>query len=437
MDERPSFQGRRLLCERPDVVLVRAMLNPKQHLLVGEDTAMLSTLLSFTALTISAALSIPSAVFAVECVAATTLRRKPVAVYSGKRPSIGILVPAHNEELGISKTLLSIRAEMHLDDRLVVVADNCTDDTALLARTMGAEVVERNNERQRGKGFALDAGVAYLADNAPDIVVIIDADCYLRPGTLDRLAGKVSATGGPVQACYLMLSPSATRIDLAVREFAFLVKNRVRPLGMSKLGLPCQLTGSGMAFPWALINTANLSNDNIVEDMKLGLELARSGHSPRFCDDAFVVSEFPYSRSGSATQYRRWESGHLAMIRAAMNTLTERGVLGNLGLLAQIMDVMVPPLALLVLLLGSVLVFSGLLALAGLGTLAFVVAFVNLLMVTIGIAAAWLTFGTKILPPRKLYAIPYYVARKAQFYAGLVRGERARGWIRTDRRRND
>ena len=398
---------------------------------------MLDTLLSVTALTLSAALSLPATIFAAECIAATMLRGKPVAERLGKRPTIVILVPAHNEESGISKTLLSIKAEMRTGDRLVVVADNCTDRTALFARGAGAEVVERNDESQRGKGFALHAGMVYLAINEPEIVVVVDADCFLKPGALDRLAGMVAVTGRPVQACYLMSSPSGTRLDLAVREFAFVVKNRVRPLGMSKLGLPCQLTGSGMAFPWSVLSTANLSNDNIVEDMKLGLDLARSGHAPSFCEDALVMSEFPYSRVGSVTQYRRWESGHLAMIRTAMGTLTERGVLGNLGLVALLLDVMVPPLALLVLLLGIALVFATLLVLAGVSTLAFVVAFINLLLVTAGIAAAWLAYGTEILPFRKLYRIPLYAIRKVAFYARIIRGDAGDGWIRTDRRRNE
>lgn len=402
---------------------------------------MLNMLLSATALTLSAALSIPVVVFATECIAATALRRKPIAEpiagRLGKRPAIAILVPAHNEEGGISKTLHSIKAEMLADDRLIVVADNCTDRTAEFARMAGAEVVERKNERERGKGFALHTGVLYLAKSPPAIVVIVDADCILKPGALERLAGMAAATDGPVQACYLMTSPSDTRLDLAVREFAFVVKNRVRPLGLSKLGLPCQLTGSGMAFPWSVLNAANLSNDNLVEDMKLGLDLARLGHPPRFCAEALVLSEFPQSSAGSTTQNRRWESGHLAMIRTAIRTLTQRRVLGNPGLVAMVLDIMVPPLALLVLLLGAVFAFSAVLFLAGVGTLAFAVSLINLLLVTVGIAAAWLAYGTKLLPLGKLYRIPLYALRKVAFYARIFRGGSAGGWIRTDRSRGD
>ena len=398
---------------------------------------MLTTLLSATALTVSAVLSVPVAVFSAECLAGTVFRRKPVAVPVDKRPQIAILVPAHNEEGGISKTLHSIKAEMLAGDRLIVVADNCTDRTAEFAEIAGAEVVVRNNDSQRGKGFALHAGMLHLAQSPPEIVVIVDADCILKVGALDRLSRMAEATNGPVQGCYLMTSPSDGRLDQAVREFAFVVKNRVRPLGLSRLGLPCQLTGSGMAFPWSALNAAELSNDNLVEDMKLGLDLARLGHAPSFCADALVLSEFPQSRAGSITQNRRWESGHLSMIKTALGILTERGTLRRPGLIAMALDIMVPPLALLVLLLGAVFVFSSLLLLAGVGTLAFAVSLINLLLVTVGIAAAWFAYGTKLLPLGKLYRIPLYAIRKVAFYAKIFRGNAGAGWIRTDRGRGD
>src|SRR5690242_16376925 len=73
-----------------------------------------------------------------------------------------ILVPAHDEETGIAATLASIRSQLAPQDRLVVVADNCTDRTAAVAREAGAEVVERTDPARRGKGFALDCGVRAL-----------------------------------------------------------------------------------------------------------------------------------------------------------------------------------------------------------------------------------------------------------------------------------
>src|SRR5262249_4132841 len=159
-------------------------------------------------------------------------------------------------------------------DRLVVVADNCTDDTATIAAAAGAEVVERRDPLRVGKGFALDAGVRHLGASPPNVVIIIDADCHLSAGTIGQPATACIASRRPVPALYLMTSPDRASLNYSVAEFAWLLKNWIRPLGLARLGLPCQLMGTGMAFPWAVIRDANLATGHIVEDMRLGLELS-------------------------------------------------------------------------------------------------------------------------------------------------------------------
>ena len=80
----------------------------------------------------------------------------------------------------------------------------------------------------------------------------------------------------------MICSPNSAQ-RTRVREFAWRVKNWVRPLGLSSLGLPCQLMGTGMAFPWEVIADARLATGSLAEDLKLGLELAANGHPPVFC----------------------------------------------------------------------------------------------------------------------------------------------------------
>src|SRR5438270_1023185 len=108
-----------------------------------------------------------------------------------------VLVPAHDEEGGIVATIHSILPQLGPDDRLVVVADNCTDGTAQVARSAGATVLERHDTSRRGKGYALDFGVRALEPDPPAVVVIVDADCVAHPGTVDRLLQQVAATGRP------------------------------------------------------------------------------------------------------------------------------------------------------------------------------------------------------------------------------------------------
>ena len=152
-----------------------------------------------------------------------------------KRPTVAVLVPAHNEQEVIESTLRTLLPQLQAGDRLLVVADNCTDDTAHLARAAGAEVVERSHASDRGKGFALDFGVRYLSRNPPEVLVIVDADCRVESGSLQRLANLAITQGRPVQALDLMLPNAAASLKQRLAAWAWRVKNWARPLGWHRL----------------------------------------------------------------------------------------------------------------------------------------------------------------------------------------------------------
>ena len=90
-----------------------------------------------------------------------------------------------------------------------------------------------------------------------------------------------------------MTAAPGSRVNHQVAEFAWRVKNMARPLSLTALGLLCQLVGTGMAFPWALIRSVDLGSGQIVEDLKLGLDLAGAGYPPGFCPDA-IVKKIPF-----------------------------------------------------------------------------------------------------------------------------------------------
>ena len=177
---------------------------------------------------------------------------------------------------------------------------------------------------------------------------MVDADCRLADGAIDRLALTCAATGRPVQALYLMTAPENSQINHQAAEFSWRVKNWLRPLGLHALNLPCQLMGTGMAFPWDVIRPADLGSGQIVEDLKLGLDLTLAGHPPVFCPSARVTSEFASSVKGAGSQRQRWEQGHLEMIlKTAPRLLTKAVTRRDLDLLAITLDLAVPPLSLL------------------------------------------------------------------------------------------
>ena len=108
-------------------------------------------------------------------------------------PRVAVLVPAHNESANLLPTLACLRQQLGPRDRLMVIADNCQDDSAALARAAGAEVVERQDATLRGKGYALAYGVDQLRSDPPDVVLVVDADCTLSEGALERIARRCQA----------------------------------------------------------------------------------------------------------------------------------------------------------------------------------------------------------------------------------------------------
>src|SRR6476646_2361293 len=135
--------------------------------------------------------------------------------------------------------------------------------------------------------------------------------------------------------------PPAARLETRIAALAWIVRNKLRPLGASVLGGPCQLMGTGMAFPWPMLRDAQLASSHLVEDMQLGLDLARAGTAPLFCPAAGVSSVFPLDRAAARTQRTRWEHGHLAMLVGVGPRLLALGLArGRPALMSMALDLM-------------------------------------------------------------------------------------------------
>ena len=348
--------------------------------------------------------------------------------------SIAILVPAHNEEAGIATTINSILSQLKAGDRLLVVADNCTDHTARIAAENGAEVIERHDLDNRGKGYALDFGLRFLAQNPPDVVVIIDADCHVQANAFSKLVAYSVHHDRPVQCLYLMLAPEGAGLKTKIAEFAWVVKNQVRPLGFNVLGLPCQLMDTGMAFPWTIISNANLANGNIVEDMKLGIDLAKSGKAPLFYADALVTSYFPNTSDALSVQRTRWEHGHMSMILSQLPQMFVHGIIkGNKDLLAMALDLCVPPLALLVVMLSGFMLLTALAFIMGVSSLPLQISLASFVLLALSILLAWWGWARHVISPTTFLLIPFYVLSKIPHYLKFL-FKRQKQWVRTDRK---
>jgi Glycosyltransferase like family 2 len=383
---------------------------------------------------IASIILIPVAVLLIEVLAAIFIRSK-TRTESSAPGAVCVLVPAHNEEAGITSTITSIRSNLVDSSQILVVADNCDDDTAKNARSAGAVVIERFNSDLRGKGYALAFGIAYLRSSSPDVVIVIDADCVVNSGGLLLLAAAAHAEQRPMQAHYQMDWPqqAAASVQKKITSLAWHFKNYVRPLGLSNLGLPCQLMGSGMAFPWKVISQLPLASGEIVEDMKVGVDSCLIGAPAMFFPRTQVRSFFPSTPSAIASQRTRWEHGHVSLALRSGFTLVKGGfALRQFAPIALACDLVIPPLALLALtlLLGLGLaicsaIFTG-------AVLGLKISVISICLFVLSVALGWWAFGRHIIRAFELASVPVYILRKLPIYAKLFFNRQAT-WIRTKR----
>ncbi|MGO9684079.1 MAG: glycosyltransferase family 2 protein [Beijerinckiaceae bacterium] len=382
--------------------------------------------------------ALPVAILLFETTAVIALPSRSTTSAFGKKfhGRVTVLIPAHNEEDGLPATIANVQPQLRYGDRILVVADNCSDNTARVAKELGAEVIVRLDPVNKGKGFALDFGVRHLSGNPPAIVIVLDADCTLEELAIDSLAATCNATNRPAQARYVMVAAPDPSPSSRVREFSWRVKNWIRPLGLHSAGLPCQLMGTGMAFPWDTIARANLATAALAEDLKLGLELAADGHPPVFCPLATVTSEFPISDEGSRSQQRRWEQGHLGVIGTAVPRFLVSGIWrGDLNLVVLTLDAAVPPLSLLWMMILFTLAISLGSWWTGAGPAAFLVTLCSFSGFIIAALVCWLVGGRDLLPFQELLLIAMRTITKLPLYMRIFFLRGAQKWIRTDRRK--
>lgn len=374
----------------------------------------------------------PVLLFTIEVIFAFRQQPTVLPVFEAT-PKVAILMPAHNEEAVIGHSISSLQQQMKPDYRLIVIADNCSDKTVEIVRAAGAEVIARNDAEHKGKGFALEFGIRHLEKDPPDIVIMIDADCSFEEGAIHSLVQNVTETNRPVQALYLFNPDENSSIGQYISALAVIIKNHVRALGLRNMGVPCQLTGSGMAFPWAIIKSLKLGSDNIVEDMKMGIDLVKERHYPLFCPKARVNSKLPSSKSNQAVQRTRWEHGHLqTIVSDGLDLLLASLKKRRWKEVVFALDLIVPPLSMVVFFIVAGLALTAIAFSFGAGILPFVLMVGITILFILALFLAWWRFGKNMIPAKILIGVPGYVLSKASIYLAFIRN-REKEWIRTER----
>lgn len=353
-------------------------------------------------------------------------RKRPPRAPRGPLGTLAVVVPAHDEAGGIAACVASLRAcpAPAGGVRIVVVADNCTDDTAARARAAGAEVLERQDPVARGKGFALEFAFDHvLSDPAVDAVVVVDADTKVLPNFLEVTAGAFAAGADATQARYLVSNPEQDRL----RNVAFLAFNVARPMARERFGLSVGILGNGFGLHRRVLEALPYTARSVVEDLEYHLMLVREGFAVRFLEDTAVAADLPTTKAAEATQRARWEGGRMRMLRThAPALLAEILRTGDRRLVEPLGELLLLPLATHVGLLGVTLLIpfppTQLYAAASLG------------LVGAHVAASLKVAGATAEDVKALAKAPLYVLGKARFLPSILKAsQKEQAWVRTAR----
>ena len=339
---------------------------------------------------------------------------------------MAVVVPAHNERFGIERCLHSLQAAAAQTTTIIVVADNCTDDTAEIARRCSVTVIERHDLSRIGKSYALDSAISHLgtAQEAPDAVVFVDGDSEVSANALVAIADRLQSGAEAVQLHYATAQGTTSLGRL--RTLAFSLVHWSRPLGAARLGVPTTLKGNGMAVRWP--HAAGLvSQTGLAEDAAMSIHLARQGVAVAFEPRASVTGYMAQDYRGARTQDERWERGRASLVARSLSAAVVCACRGRVGLAAAMLDLATLPLSLL---LGLAIIAEGLSVGLGLGRW-------PLALAALGSLATYLLLGLVAARarPRDLSALlsaPKFFVYKLYVLARLTR-RRDLAWERTER----
>jgi cellulose synthase/poly-beta-1,6-N-acetylglucosamine synthase-like glycosyltransferase len=364
--------------------------------------------------------------------------RRSVPGAARQHRRFAILVPAHNEEALIGRLIDNLHQLDYPQDRfeVCVVADNCDDATAAIARTKGARVFERTDPAQRAKGFALRwllqqiRSVEHDHANQYEAFVVLDADSVVDTNLLEWMDRYLEAGSQVLQAYYTVLNAGESPVAM-LRYAALAGLHYVRPLGRAVIGLSCGLKGNGMCFAAPVLDRFDWSWFTLAEDVEFHLALVRAGIRVDFVPQTAVRADMPVSLAQAGSQNERWERGRLQLIQGPVLRILRQGIQQRSALrLDAAVEQLIPPLS-----VPFALAWACLLV----GLIARARSAVMLAGISIGAFSTHLVAGLVLVRAplgayRALSYAPVYVAWKLALYTRALASRNASAWVRTARR---
>ena len=247
-----------------------------------------------------------------------------------KTHRFALIAAAHNEEIVIGNLVDSMNSLNYPKDsyEIFVVADNCTDKTAQIARDHGARVFERYNDTQKGKGYALEwmfDKIFAMEDEQFDAVCVFDADNIVHKEFLNQMNRQFNRGYKAVQGYIDTKNPYDSWISLSY-AISFWTINRLFQYARYTLGMCCQLCGTGFALSTDIIKEIGWGATCLAEDMEFTMKLAMNNYKVAWAHNAIVYDEKPITFSQSYKQRVRWMQGHADVASRFFFKLLKKGL---------------------------------------------------------------------------------------------------------------
>lgn len=234
--------------------------------------------------------------------------------YADPRTRFGVLVPAHNEELLLPDLLASLARQSYPSEmfRVIVVADNCVDSTAAIARREGVMVLERHDLLRRGKGYAIEFAMKTLNASDYDALFIVDADSVVGEGALRYLDGMIQGGSCAIQ-CYNGVGNADQSWFTRILDVSRTIGNEIYHPAKQRLGLSSYLMGNGMCFTEDLLMRYGWDSFSVGEDWEYYAKLVMRGEIISFGHGARVYHRESSTLKQATSQRLRWSSGRFAI----------------------------------------------------------------------------------------------------------------------------
>ena len=255
--------------------------------------------------------------------------RRPEEKIYDEQKTFAMIVCAHNEEQVIGQLVENLHLLNYSDQLydIFVVADNCKDNTAQIARQAGAIVYERFNDNEKGKGFAMDWMFQRLfeMERQYDAVCVFDADNLVHPNFLREMNSRLCKGERLIQGYLDSKNPNDTWIS-GVFSISFWVVNHVWHLAKYNIGLSSCLGGTGMCISTDILRRHGWGATCLTEDMEFTMKLSLNDTRVAFAYDAVVYDEKPLTLKQSWRQRVRWMQGHCDVASRYFFKLIKKGI---------------------------------------------------------------------------------------------------------------